>query len=168
MNIGPGGEIEYSVKLSTTVICQMSLENFPMDRQTCSLSFYSLGFDGTELCLSWLANPNLFTSHSIDGLPNFYLEHYTNRVMNMTDCADDRCSYKLFLTVEFEFKRLFMSVFFTSYLPAIIMVVLGGLGTFIDPKSSPARITLGITTILTISTIIQGIQNWLPKVSYIA
>ena len=37
MEIGPGGEIEYKVKMSTTLVCKMALASFPMDRQTCSL-----------------------------------------------------------------------------------------------------------------------------------
>ena len=88
----------------------------------------------------------------------------------MTDCGtpnEPNCEYKFFLTLEFEFKRMFMSVFFTSYLPAMVMVILGGMATFIDPKSSPARVTLGITTVLTISTVIQGVKTLLPQVNYL-
>ena len=170
MKIGPNGEMEYSIKMSSTIICQMQLTNFPMDRQLCALSLYSFAFSGSDLCLYWSSSPNLFNEHSIDGLSNFYLEHYTNRITNMTDCGtpnEPNCEYKFFLTLEFEFKRMFMSVFFTSYLPAMVMVILGGMATFIDPKSSPARVTLGITTVLTISTVIQGVKTLLPQVNYL-
>lgn len=60
-----------------------------------------------------------------------------------------------------------MTVFFTTYLPAIVMVILGGMATFMDPKSSPARVTLGITSVLTISTVIQGMKSMLPQVNYL-
>ena len=66
----------------------------------------------------------------------------------MTDCValiQPDCEFKFFLTLEFEFKRLFMSVFFTSYLPSMVMVILGGMATFIDPKSSPARVTVRLS-----------------------
>ena len=60
-----------------------------------------------------------------------------------------------------------ISVFFVSYLPALTMVILGGLSTFIDPKSSPARVGMGITSVLTVSTVIQGLKSQLPKVNYL-
>ena len=47
------------------------------------------------------------------------------------------------------------------------MVLLGGLATYIDPKSSPARVSMGITTVLTISTVIQGLKSQLPAVNYL-
>ena len=40
MEIGPEGNIEYKVKMSTTLVCKMALASFPMDRQTCTLSMY--------------------------------------------------------------------------------------------------------------------------------
>ena len=40
-------------------------------------------------------------------------------------------------------KRYFISVFFQSYFPAMIMVMLGGLTMWIDPKSVPARVSMG-------------------------
>ena len=42
MKVGPNGEMEYSIKMSATIICQMQLTNFPMDRQLCSLSLYRM------------------------------------------------------------------------------------------------------------------------------
>ena len=39
--------------------------------------------------------------------------------------------------------RYFISVFFQSYFPAMIMVMLGGLTMWIDPKSVPARVSMG-------------------------
>ena len=40
MEIGPGGEMDYRVRMSSTIICEIALTNFPMDRQVCALSFY--------------------------------------------------------------------------------------------------------------------------------
>lgn len=77
------------------------------------------------------------------------------------------CYNKNFLVQEFEFRRYFISVFFISYLPAIVMVTMGGLSTYIDPKSSPARVGMGITSILTVSTLIQGLKSSLPNVNYL-
>ena len=160
--------------MSATIVCQMQLSSFPMDRQVCTLSLYSFGFYADELWLFWDTYPNIFYEHSIDTLTSFFLEHYATSVDNIAYCtssnnasAEPECRTKNFLTMEFEFKRYFLSVFFISYLPATIMVLLGGLATYIDPKSSPARVGMGITTVLTISTVIQGLKSQLPAVNYL-
>ena len=152
----------------------MQLSSFPMDRQVCTLSLYSFGFYADELWLFWDTYPNIFYEHSIDTLTSFFLEHYATSVDNIAYCTSNNngsqepeCRTKNFLTMEFEFKRYFLSVFFISYLPATIMVLLGGLATYIDPKSSPARVSMGITTVLTISTVIQGLKSQLPAVNYL-
>ena len=53
MRIGKYGDIAYSVKMSATIVCQMQLSSFPMDRQVCTLSLYSFGFYADELWLFW-------------------------------------------------------------------------------------------------------------------
>ena len=164
LRIGAQGQMQYAVQMSSTIICEMQLNNFPMDRQHCALNLYSFAYSGMEMVLYWSSNPNLFNRHSTDTLSNFQLEHYTNKIKNMTDLNSE---YKYFLTLEFEFKRMFMTVFFTTYLPAVVMVLLAGMASFLDPKSSPARVTLGITSVLTIATVIQGMKSLLPQVNYL-
>ena len=68
MEIGPGGEIEYKVKMSTTLVCKMALASFPMDRQTCTLSMYSFGYYADEIWLYWDNFPNIVYSSSIETL----------------------------------------------------------------------------------------------------
>merc|ERR1711972_1048211 len=169
MRVGKFGDISYAVKISATITCQMHLSTFPMDRQTCKLSLYSFGYYADEFLLFWDEFPNIFYEHSIDTLTSFYLEHYATTVHNIAYCSTNgtKCRSKNFLTMEFEFKRHFLSVFFISYLPATVMVILGGLSTYVDPSSTPARVGMSVTTVLTISTVIQGLKNQLPSVSYL-
>ena len=47
------------------------------------------------------------------------------------------------LHVHFVFQRYLMSVFFQSYFLAMSMVVLAGLGTWLDPMSVPGRVAVG-------------------------
>ena len=47
------------------------------------------------------------------------------------------------LAVSFELERYLLSVFFQSYFPGMIMVILGGLSMFLDAKSVPARVSMG-------------------------
>ena len=47
------------------------------------------------------------------------------------------------LAVSFELQRYLLSIFFQSYFPGVIMVILGGLSMFLDAKSVLARVSMG-------------------------
>lgn len=47
------------------------------------------------------------------------------------------------LQISFELKRYLLAVFFQTYFPALSMVLLSGMGMWIDPKSVPARVAMG-------------------------
>nr|XP_002127661.1 gamma-aminobutyric acid receptor subunit rho-2 [Ciona intestinalis] len=173
LRIFTDGTILYSLKITTTVACQMSLYNFPLDMENCTLSFQSLGYSSNELTLHWSSredSQNLFMDERlVKNMPKFQLLHHQFHSWNVSMLAMDgfvpmtRCS----LSVSFELKRYLLSVFFQSYFPAMAMVLLAGLGMWVDPKSVPARVALGVTSVLTISTIIAGLKSSLPKVSYL-
>uniref|UniRef100_H2XZS2 Uncharacterized protein n=1 Tax=Ciona intestinalis TaxID=7719 RepID=H2XZS2_CIOIN len=157
------GSIFYNVKITTTVACQMNLYNFPLDMENCSLTFQSLGYTSDEVNLEWMGTlPSqklTVTLVSFDYLYSYILFKYIS--------SHDGKRMRSQLKVSFELKRYLLSVFFQSYFPALIMVVLAGLGMWIDPRSVPARVALGVTSVLTISTIITGLKASLPKVSYL-
>ena len=45
--------------------------------------------------------------------------------------------------MSFELERYLLPIFFQSYFPCIIMVILGGLAMFLDAKSVLARVSMG-------------------------
>lgn len=54
------------------------------------------------------------------------------------------------------------------YFPAILIVLMSWLSFFVDRSSIPARVSLGITTVLTMTTLLIGIgQGSLPMLSYV-
>lgn len=53
------------------------------------------------------------------------------------------------------------------YIPSSFVVSLSFISFFIDYKSAPARAPLGVTSVLTITTMTGGVRSQLPKVSYI-
>lgn len=97
---------------------------------------------------------------SINHLTKFEL---VNLYINVNETKDGQPLLSLY----FEFRRFLLSVIFQSYLPAILMVLLAGFSMWIDAKSVPARVTLCVTTVLTIITIIASLKTTMPKVSYL-
>ena len=51
--------------------------------------------------------------------------------------------------------------------PSVLLVVLSWFSFWIDPNVVPARISLGVTCILTMTTQSSGIRQTLPPVSYV-
>ena len=55
-----------------------------------------------------------------------------------------------------------------NYIPAILVVIISWLSFWVDRECAPARVGMGITTILTMTTLLIGVgQQGLPVVSYI-
>ena len=54
-----------------------------------------------------------------------------------------------------------------EFIPTILIVALSWVGFWIDARSVPARVSLGITTVLAITTLMFGIQSSLPRVGHV-
>ncbi|MBZ3874393.1 Gamma-aminobutyric acid receptor subunit rho-2 [Sciurus carolinensis] len=71
------------------------------------------------------------------------------------------------LYINFTLHRHIFFFLLQTYFPATLMVMLSWVSFWIDHKAVPARVSLGITTVLTMSTIITGVNASMPRVSYI-
>ena len=72
------------------------------------------------------------------------------------------------LTLHIHFRRRIEFYLTHNYIPAILVVVISWLSFFVDRECAPARVGMGITTILTMSTLFIGVgQQDLPVVSYV-
>ena len=60
--------------------------------------------------------------------------------------------------------RYFM---FHTYIPTCLIVMMSWISFWIKPEAVPARVTLGVTSLLTLSTQHANSQKSLPPVSYI-
>ncbi|KAF2360402.1 Neurotransmitter-gated ion-channel transmembrane domain [Trinorchestia longiramus] len=54
-----------------------------------------------------------------------------------------------------------------TYIPTILIVFISWVSFWLDPNAAPARITLGVTTLLTLTTLASGVRQALPPVSYV-
>lgn len=71
------------------------------------------------------------------------------------------------LSLSFELKRNVGFFIFQTYLPSILIVMLSWVSFWINHESPPARVALGITTVLTMTTISTGVRSSLPRISYV-
>ena len=64
------------------------------------------------------------------------------------------------------FKRQFSYYLITIYVPGCMLVIVSWVNFWLDPKAVPARVALGVTTLLTMSTQTASINSALPPVAY--
>ncbi|GBL72606.1 Glutamate-gated chloride channel [Araneus ventricosus] len=116
----------------------------------------------SELNLKWSEeNPvNLFEKLK---LPQFEIKS-----VNTSLCSEKfHIGEYSCLKAEFNLQRSIGFHLVQSYLPTILIVVISWVSFWLDVEAIPARITLGVTTLLTISSKSSGIQSNLPPVSYV-
>ncbi|KAI0231531.1 Glycine receptor subunit alpha-4 [Lamellibrachia satsuma] len=70
------------------------------------------------------------------------------------------------LTASFDLERLFGFFLLQTYLPTILIVILAWVSFWINMDSTPARVGLGITTVLTMAAQLSGSKASIPKVHY--
>ncbi|GFW16362.1 glycine receptor subunit alpha-3 [Trichonephila clavipes] len=71
------------------------------------------------------------------------------------------------LQVIFTLKRRLGYYLFHTYIPTCLIVIMSWVSFWIKPEAVPARVTLGVTSLLTLSTQHAKSQASLPPVSYI-
>ncbi|XP_023237291.1 glycine receptor subunit alphaZ1-like [Centruroides sculpturatus] len=71
------------------------------------------------------------------------------------------------LIAEFQFKRRLTGNLMNIYIPSTLVVMLSWLSFWIDVHATPARITLGVTSILTLVTHLVQSRSFVPPVDYL-
>ncbi|KAF4517016.1 hypothetical protein B566_EDAN009690 [Ephemera danica] len=70
------------------------------------------------------------------------------------------------LKVDLLFKREFSYYLIQIYIPCCMLVIVSWVSFWLDQGAVPARVSLGVTTLLTMATQTSGINASLPPVSY--
>jgi len=71
------------------------------------------------------------------------------------------------LEIRFELEREIGYYVIQVYVPSVLIVILSWVSFWINAESSPARVTIGLLTVLTTVTMSNGARASLPRVSYI-
>ncbi|XP_071038992.1 glutamate-gated chloride channel alpha-like [Parasteatoda tepidariorum] len=137
----------------------MNLVRFPHDQQTCSMKIASAFFNEQDVILQWMISGN--KTDKFSSLQQFDITNVENR-----RCIMQRGSTNV-SCLEETIVLLRRSGYFliNVYIPTILIVFMSMLTFWIPHDAVPARITLGVTSLLTIIT--KQYQASLPNVSYI-
>ncbi|XP_063853885.1 glutamate-gated chloride channel-like isoform X5 [Scylla paramamosain] len=161
LRIFPNGGVLYSIRISLTLSCPMNLQLYPLDTQTCELLLASYGWTTEDLVFLWREGDPVQITQNLH-LPRFTLEKFMTEYCNSkTNTGAYSC-----LKVDLLFKREFSYYLLTIYIPCCMLVIVSWVSFWLDQNAVPARVSLGVTTLLTMATQTSGINQSLPPVSY--
>lgn len=168
LHIHNDGFVIYSIRLSLTLSCMMDLRFFPMDDQTCSILMESYGYSIENVALRWKTNePVIFVLDDNDEqtLPQFYFY----KPLETKGCFSDNSFNTKFSCLEAKlfFRRSLGFYMSQVFIPSMMIVILSWISFWIHVDAVPARVSLGVICVLTMTTQSSGIRSSLPVVSYI-
>lgn len=167
------GDILYSMRLTIKATCPMELRNFPMDRQSCPLilgscKYFSNVLFSTLSCpylrFQYLTHQDAYTSKSliyewqssdsVSFVPGMTLSQFDLISMPQRNFTYTRREGEFSVVqVSFNLQRHTGYFLIQVYVPCILIVVLSWVSFWIHREATSDRVGLGITTVLTLSTI---------------
>ncbi|XP_053422188.1 glycine receptor subunit alpha-1 [Nycticebus coucang] len=163
LRISRNGNVLYSIRITLTLACPMDLKNFPMDVQTCIMQLESFGYTMNDLIFEWQEQGAVQVADGLT-LPQFILKEEKD----LRYCTKHYNTGK-FTCIEarFHLERQMGYYLIQMYIPSLLIVILSWISFWINMDAAPARVGLGITTVLTMTTQSSGSRASLPKVSYV-
>ncbi|XP_030647914.1 gamma-aminobutyric acid receptor subunit beta-3 isoform X4 [Chanos chanos] len=163
IRLHPDGTVLYGLRITTTAACMMDLRRYPLDEQNCTLEIESYGYTTDDIEFYWKGGNNAVTGVARIELPQFSIVDYklVSRNVVFSTGAYPR------LSLSFKLKRNIGYFILQTYMPSILITILSWVSFWINYDASAARVALGITTVLTMTTINTHLRETLPKIPYV-
>ncbi|KAJ9596975.1 hypothetical protein L9F63_012005, partial [Diploptera punctata] len=155
------GRVLYSSRLTIKAGCPMNLEDFPMDTQRCPLKFGSFGYTTNDVVYRWNRARQVAIAEDMK-LSQFDL--IATPSANQTDILQSG-EYSMLL-VSFHLQRHMGNFLIQVYGPCVLLVVLSWVSFWLNREATADRVSLGITTVLTMTFLGLEARTDLPKVPY--
>ncbi|XP_041442017.1 gamma-aminobutyric acid receptor subunit beta-2 isoform X3 [Xenopus laevis] len=163
IRLHPDGTVLYGLRITTTAACMMDLRRYPLDEQNCTLEIESYGYTTDDIGFYWRGGNNAVTGVERLELPQFSIIDYNLLSRNVVFSTG---SYPR-LSLSFKLKRNIGYFILQTYMPSILITILSWVSFWINYDASAARVALGITTVLTMTTINTHLRETLPKIPYV-
>ncbi|XP_041339098.1 gamma-aminobutyric acid receptor subunit beta-1 isoform X2 [Pyrgilauda ruficollis] len=163
IRLHPDGTVLYGLRITTTAACMMDLRRYPLDEQNCTLEIESYGYTTDDIEFYWNGGEAAVTGVNNIELPQFSIVDYkmVSKRVEFTTGAYPR------LSLSFRLKRNIGYFILQTYMPSTLITILSWVSFWINYDASAARVALGITTVLTMTTISTHLRETLPKIPYV-
>uniref|UniRef100_A0A0N5BIF6 Gamma-aminobutyric acid receptor subunit beta n=1 Tax=Strongyloides papillosus TaxID=174720 RepID=A0A0N5BIF6_STREA len=168
LRIDKDGNVLRSIRLTVIANCPMNLHTFPLDVQNCSLEIESYGYSTADIIYRWYDDEPNNPGQALTIDENVHLAHFTvdkhdyiQRTIRLTTGDYSR------LSAFFIFKRNIGFYLIQIYFPSSLIVVISWVSFWLSREANSSRISLGLLTLLSMTTIMTSNNSSLPKVSYV-
>ncbi|PNI31350.1 GABRD isoform 13, partial [Pan troglodytes] len=140
IRLQPDGVILYSIRITSTVACDMDLAKYPMDEQECMLDLESYGYSSEDIVYYWSES-----QEHIHGLDKLQLAQFTITSYRFTTELMNFKSAGQFprLSLHFHLRRNRGVYIIQSYMPSVLLVAMSWVSFWISQAAVPARVSLG-------------------------
>ncbi|XP_015753471.1 PREDICTED: gamma-aminobutyric acid receptor subunit beta-2-like [Acropora digitifera] len=156
------GKVYFSTRITFTAQCDMNLRLYPMDIQECPLIIESYAHTTADVDYRWRGGKSQGIEIVSKEMAQFDFAGTRTTTKANTNSKGSFASLRAFFT----FKRRVSYFITATYMPAVVLVILSWCCFWINRTAVPARVTLSITTILTIIYLYGNTNANMPKVSY--
>ncbi|XP_069679065.1 gamma-aminobutyric acid receptor subunit alpha-2-like isoform X2 [Periplaneta americana] len=155
------GFLTYSMRLTVKASCPMHLRKFPLDSQSCPLLIGSYGYRISDVIYEW-------DETAVKVEKNVELSQYELVKISIANCPRFVRGVEEFsmIKADFHMRRNIGYFVLQLYVPCGLIVCCSWVSFWIDPDAVPARVSLGVTTVLSMTTMGFGGRAQMPRVSY--
>uniref|UniRef100_A0A915PL30 Uncharacterized protein n=1 Tax=Setaria digitata TaxID=48799 RepID=A0A915PL30_9BILA len=159
----PNGTVWINYRIMVETPCEMDFSIFPMDRVECTMVFESYSFNIGKVRLHWKRHGIPVEVIGETNLPDFHMTHYIHEKATFQYPAGvwDHLNIKLY------FRRSYGFYLLQIYLPTYCMVLISWISFWLDRRSLPARVTVGVSSMMALTLQYSNVARSLPKVSYV-
>lgn len=162
LRIMQNGDVLRSIRLTIKATCLMNLANFPMDDQLCTVEIESFGYTMSDLKYKWNDGLRSVQMSPDVSLPQFLVVGHRQRLVEVSLSSGNYSR----LLADVQFARSMGYYMIQVYIPSSLIVVMSWVSFWLNRGAAPARVSLGVTTVLTMTTLINSVNAALPKISY--
>lgn len=161
IRLWPNGTVLYGIRITLELACMMNLRRYPLDDQNCTLEIESYGYTDQDIryCKQAGADKEIEDIMSLR-LPQFSVTdaRLIRRKEKFATGDYDRMSLSIKLNRSIGYFIL------QTYMPCLLITILSWVSFWINHEATAARVALGITTVLTMTTISTNVRASLPKI----
>ncbi|XP_063844110.1 glycine receptor subunit alpha-3-like isoform X3 [Scylla paramamosain] len=164
LRIDKNGDILYSMRVTLRLTCSMEFADYPFDEQVCGSVISSYANTDDVIIYEWDQDLPIDMPDELEIAQFDLLE---DRRVTESDTQVYVTGNFSSLKVSFDLRRQNGYHVLQTYIPTILIVVISWVSFWLDPNAVPGRVSLGVTTLLTLTTLASGIRAQLPPVSYV-
>ncbi|CAL8118138.1 unnamed protein product [Orchesella dallaii] len=157
--------IHYTTNLFATVACAMNYKYYPWDYQVCPMYIESFSYDESQVKYRWTSESAFTINEKLRMLQFVVTRPLHYHQASVPRYLEDKNFTQLIAC--FRFDRLLGNHLIQTFAPCSLIVCLSWFSFWLELNALSARMSLVVTSILTLVTQFVGLRADIPPVAYI-